>query len=618
MFVEFAKRCVGVALLAGLLVSPVMAQNTTDTPEPENQPAASSNDTDTGPSDRIAFVVGVGAYAQKPIANALNDAGLVAEALRSIGFEIVEGADPNQADFLRSYREFLDKVTAAGPDAVAFVYFSGYGFEFEGENYLALSDAKIERTSDIALGTVRLSDLVRPLGATPARAKLMALDAARPLPFTIPDRPLARGLAVPVPESGMLVGYSSAPGTVAEDRPGDYGPYAMAIAEMVRAPGVDLNEMFTQIRVRTHQATEGKQTPFHVTALKDTTPLVAKEDEDNPSDAGSPPPRQRVAEEDDSKPLKEVGPEKAYARTIKRDSLEGYDEYAEAYPESPYIQRIRALARARREALLWIRALEENTPEAFWTYLRRYPDGMYAADAEFRLRRLRAEEDPPQDFTPVEFADVPLPPAEEPEELFDELPAGPPPPVFLIGPPPRIFLNLRPPRGPRRPGFLPVTIRLPGLRPPRRPPRVGVRPPRPPRVGIRPPPGRRPPGVIGRLPRPPGARPPGQVRRPPGARPPGQVRRPPGARPPGQVRRPPQQTRRPPQVRRPPQQTRRPPPQVRRPPQQTRRPPPQVRRPPPQVRRPPQQVRRPPPQVRRPPPARTPTCRMVNGRRVCR
>jgi len=174
----------------------------------------------------------------------------------------------------------------------------------------------------------------------------MAIDAARPLLFKIPNRPLARGLAVTVPESGMLIGYSSAPGTVAEDRPGDYGAYATAIAEMVRAPGLDLNSMLTQIRVRTHQATEGKQTPFHVTALQDTTPLVAQE-EDKPSDASSTPP-QRVAEADDSKPLKEVGPEKAYARTIRRDSLEAYDEYAEAYPESPYIQRIRALARARR------------------------------------------------------------------------------------------------------------------------------------------------------------------------------------------------------------------------------------------------------------------------------
>ena len=78
---------------------------------------------------------------------ALNDAGLVAEALRSIGFEIVEGADLSQPDILRSYRDFLAKVEAGGPDAIAFVYFSGYGLSFEGENYLLGVDARLSATA---------------------------------------------------------------------------------------------------------------------------------------------------------------------------------------------------------------------------------------------------------------------------------------------------------------------------------------------------------------------------------------------------------------------------------------------------------------------------------------
>jgi len=56
---------------------------------------------------RIAFVVGNAGYAPGALPAALNDAGLVAEALRSIGFEIIEGADLNQTDLIRTYREFL-------------------------------------------------------------------------------------------------------------------------------------------------------------------------------------------------------------------------------------------------------------------------------------------------------------------------------------------------------------------------------------------------------------------------------------------------------------------------------------------------------------------------------
>ena len=57
-------------------------------------------------------------------------------------------------------------------------------------------------------------------------------------------------------------------------------------------------------------------------------------------------------------------------------------------PAIPTRKRVWAMIRARREALAWMRALEINTPQSYWTYLRRYPNGMYAFDAERRLRRL--------------------------------------------------------------------------------------------------------------------------------------------------------------------------------------------------------------------------------------
>ena len=141
---------------------------------------------------RIAFVVGNSTYGPGAIPNALNDAGLVAEALRSIGFEIVEGGNLSQPDFIQSYREFLGKVEAAGPETLAFVYFSGHALSFEGENFLLGVDARLARESDIPIQGIRLSDLMRPLADAPARAKVMMIDAARPLPF----RPQGRGLAV--------------------------------------------------------------------------------------------------------------------------------------------------------------------------------------------------------------------------------------------------------------------------------------------------------------------------------------------------------------------------------------------------------------------------------------
>ena len=48
-------------------------------------------------------------------------------------------------------REFLDKVAAAGPGAVSFVYLAGYGVQFEGENYFVPIDASIARDQDIPI-----------------------------------------------------------------------------------------------------------------------------------------------------------------------------------------------------------------------------------------------------------------------------------------------------------------------------------------------------------------------------------------------------------------------------------------------------------------------------------
>src|SRR5256885_5787798 len=72
---------------------------------------------------RIALVIGNAAYPKGPLQTSLADGGLVAEALTSVGFEIIEGADVNANDMRRLFGEFLARVNAAGPDAIAVIYY---------------------------------------------------------------------------------------------------------------------------------------------------------------------------------------------------------------------------------------------------------------------------------------------------------------------------------------------------------------------------------------------------------------------------------------------------------------------------------------------------------------
>jgi uncharacterized caspase-like protein len=401
---------------------------------------------------RVAFVVGEGDYAKAPLPTATNDAGLVAEALRTIGFEVVEGADLNQTDFMRSFRRFLASVENAGPNAIAVVYFSGYGFEFDGDNHLAMSDARLQREEDIPLDTVRLSELLRAVAATSAHAKVVICDASRPLPFFVQGVRFANGLGAVDPPRRTLVAFSVAPGMVANDGPGPYGAFAKAIAEMARTPGLELAEIFARIRARTHEATQGRQTPWDMSAIGSPVVLV-------PNDGGGVQSPTISLAAFGPRPIRERTPEDAYVLAVTQDSLSSYGEFLAAFPRNHYATQVRSMLRARREALVWLRAVKMNTAESMWTYLQRYPSGMYVGDAERRLRRLSAPLAPPLDFVSVDFHDIPLLP-EEPQQGTDVTPAAPP---QMLNQPQAAYLATLPPPPPRvGPRVLPTPV-LPAM-----------------------------------------------------------------------------------------------------------------------------------------------------------
>jgi Uncharacterized protein containing caspase domain len=177
-------------------------------------------------------------------------AGLVAQTLQAAGFDVVGARDLDQDSLRRAFRDFLDKATAAGADTVAFIYVSGYGVQLEGENYFVPVDAKIARDADVAAEAIRLSDYIRPLAALKLKTSIVVLDAARANPFAKSGPPLAGGLALVEPEPGVLIAFNAAPGTVAPEGQGPYGPYAQALAEMMREGGLPLAGVFDRARLR--------------------------------------------------------------------------------------------------------------------------------------------------------------------------------------------------------------------------------------------------------------------------------------------------------------------------------------------------------------------------------
>ena len=415
---------------------------------------------------RIALVIGNAGYQVGALNTPANDAGLIAQTLQASGFDVVGARDLDQDSLRSALRDFVEKATASGTDTVAFIYLSGYGVQLEGENYFVPIDAKIARDTDVPPEAIRISDYTRPLAALGLKASIVVLDAARANPFARAGQPLAGGLALTEPEPGTLIAFNAAPGTIAPEGAGPYGPYAQALAEMMREAGLPLGDVFERTRLRVNEVTKGAQVPWHASRLQ-TAFVFFERGPDAPPPAVS-------AEEASAmraRPIRDFDAQQAYVEALDRDTLQGYLDFLASYPDDPMAARVRAIVAARREAITWRRTRTVDTPNAYWSYLWRYPRGPHAADARRRLAHLAAAIEPPPSFPLIDYDDVPPPPPDEniyvdrPVLMFDDpdfaFAPPPPPPIVFLPPPSPDFILLPPPPPPVDFFVLPIPIYLP-------------------------------------------------------------------------------------------------------------------------------------------------------------
>jgi uncharacterized caspase-like protein len=414
---------------------------------------------------RIALVVGNAGYQAGALATPANDAGLIAQTLQAAGFDVVGARDLDQDSLRHAFRDFVEKATSSGPDTVAFVYLGGYGLQLEGENYFVPIDAKIARDSDIPAEALRLSDYTRPLAALKLKAAIFVLDGARANSFAKSGAPVAGGLALVEPEPGLLVAFNAAPGTVGPEGEGPYGPYAQALAEMLREGGLPLAGVFERTRLRVNDLTRGAEVPWHAGKVQASVVLFERA-ADAPPPAISPEQTAAIR----ARPLRDLDAQEAYILALERDTLDGYVEFVDAYPGDPMAKRVRAIIAARREAITWRRTRSIDTPPAYWSYLGRYPEGPHSGDAHRRLAYLAAAFEPPAAFAAVDYG-VPPPPPDEivvirrPVLVFSDpffaFAPPPPPPVVFLAPPPPEFVVLAPPPPPVGLFVLPMPVYRP-------------------------------------------------------------------------------------------------------------------------------------------------------------
>ena len=224
------------------------------------------------PGRRIALVIGNTAYKNvSPLENPVRDAAMMAQTLRSTGFQTVTLANDLSRDkFFETLRTFAKDAESAD---WALVYYAGHGLEIGGVNYLVPVDARLKADRDAETEAVALEQVIASVQGA-RKLKLVILDACRDNPFvpkmqrSIALRLVNKGLSNIEPDAGFMVVYGAKAGETALDGEGTQNsPFATALARNITTPGIEIRKLLDTVRDDVLAATKKQQQPFHYGSL---------------------------------------------------------------------------------------------------------------------------------------------------------------------------------------------------------------------------------------------------------------------------------------------------------------------------------------------------------------
>lgn len=224
---------------------------------------------------RVALVIGVAAYRHSsPLANPINDARAIGEALRRLDFQVSELFDPDYMQFSRGLRDF--GMQAQNAD-VSLVYFAGHGVQVDHENYLLPIDANLQRERDLLYEGVPL-DLMLGEVAAAQKIGIVLLDACRTNPFveritrslTIAGRGINTNVGLArvdnVPRNTVVMMATKAD-EVSADGGNGHSPFAAALLAHFQLPGLELGLFLRSVRDTVLRATDNQQEPYIFSSL---------------------------------------------------------------------------------------------------------------------------------------------------------------------------------------------------------------------------------------------------------------------------------------------------------------------------------------------------------------
>lgn len=244
--------------LSRLLLAAVLAWAVVAQAQAQTSPAAAR---------RVALVVGNNAYATAPLLNPVNDARAMAKALESTGFTVILKLDATQPELMGALREFGNRLKDGGAGTAGLFYFAGHGMQIRGRNFLIPVGANIEHEDEVSYQALDAQAVMDKMESAGNGTNIVILDACRNNPFARSFRSAAQGLAQMDAPVGSFVAFATAPGSVASDGAGANGLFTAHLLNVMRKPGLKVEDVLKQVRQAVLRDSGNRQVPWESSSL---------------------------------------------------------------------------------------------------------------------------------------------------------------------------------------------------------------------------------------------------------------------------------------------------------------------------------------------------------------
>jgi Caspase domain len=210
---------------------------------------------------KIALVIGNSNYGDSNFVSGVEDAKAMSDCLKGLGFEVLDPVlDGNLQATNDALKEFGQKIGGA---SVALFFYSGHAYQVGGTNFLLPPNSPVS-----IAGSVRLDTVVQKMGLAPSGAvKFVFLDACRD--GSVLPAGASKGLAAaPAAPVGLLQAFAASPGQLAASGSADaLSPYTAALVRYLPQAGLELRDLFDEVRADVKKTSPQQQEPIEAGAL---------------------------------------------------------------------------------------------------------------------------------------------------------------------------------------------------------------------------------------------------------------------------------------------------------------------------------------------------------------